>query len=223
MKTAGAVKHKLKQVQYRHRAKAIERALARKPCNCVFNGQVPLPDGTEVSVCLFGAANPTEWSGSLCDEEHGGLDRARGCEFFIPRKSREEIKREFDDFVRTENRAEIALHWPDMAALLWVLEGEDLPSDSTDDESESGADPSEPSGAAEVGAKDSVSELTVSPEDVERIFGALTANGVKVEVAGSVTSTLDEGEKNLPVEVPSLVVLHKPDPWWKVIWRMVTG
>jgi len=134
MKSEGAVRHKLKQVLFRHRSKEIQRRLRKEPCNCAFNRTMDLPNGESVSFCLFSELNPDEepptvllmqggGSGpALCDEKHGGLDQAKECDKFEPMDGPGEIKAEFKDFVETADRAQIAFRYPDAAALLWVLD-----------------------------------------------------------------------------------------------------
>ena len=121
MKSPGAITHKLKQVQYRHRAKELDKALAKEPCNCSFNKVLNLPDGSQIGVCLYKADSPQEWGGIVCDSDFGGSQLARECPFFSPAKTKEQVKQEFEDFVKSADIAEIAFRYPDMAALMWVL------------------------------------------------------------------------------------------------------
>lgn len=154
MKSAGAVKHKLNQVRFRHQKKRIEAELRRVPGNCLYNATVPaptLPSGFKVAgengqmldvgvpvpvadpnpvglgICLHGAGDPTTWKPTFCDENIDGGARAKKCDLFCPRKSKEQVKEEFARELEGMTFAEVAYRYPDMAALVWVLDEDDLP------------------------------------------------------------------------------------------------
>ena len=44
------------------------------------------------------------------------------CDHSFQLKEKEVLKREFNEFISTASRAEIAYRYPDMAALMWVLD-----------------------------------------------------------------------------------------------------
>ncbi len=74
------VKHKLKQVKYRHLQKELKASYKLDPICCP------------------------------------------NCQQYFRIRTKEIIKKEFNDFMETASRAEIAVKYPDVAALLWVLE-----------------------------------------------------------------------------------------------------
>jgi len=124
MKTESQIRHKLQQVKYRHLKREIRTGVSRKPCNCMNNGLVNMENGSTIGVCLLGAVQPGDWQGILCDESRGGLRVAEGCAEFCPLRTPEGIRQEFDNFLKHSSRAVIAEQYPDIAAILWVLDEE---------------------------------------------------------------------------------------------------
>ena len=125
MKSGGAIHHKLKQVQFRHLKRLLDTELRPAPCNCKFNGAFRHPNSPEpVGVCLYGAQEASTWGGVVCDEKWGGVEQAKECPYFTACRDRDDIKAEFKAFLKSDI-AEIAVVYPDVAALQWVL-GEDV-------------------------------------------------------------------------------------------------
>lgn len=122
MKTEGAVRHKLQQAGYRHLKRVIRRRLSRRPENCENNLVAgPFSRGETFRVCgLRPAGAPL----SPCDEAHGGLEKAAGCPYFKPTATEQGVREEFRTFLRDAPFGEVALLYPDLAALRWVLGGE---------------------------------------------------------------------------------------------------
>lgn len=120
MKTEGQVKHKLAQVKYRHLKREIRGGLSKKSGNCHFNGRVDLPGREGIGICLYRAGDPSQWLGGTCDETVD--DRAAQCPYFSGKHTKEQIKDDFNTFMESSDRAHIAERYPDMAALLWVLD-----------------------------------------------------------------------------------------------------
>ena len=119
MKTEGRIKHKLSQVRFRHLKREVRNGLSRKSENCSFNGKIELPVLGQVGVCLHGAGTP-DWNGGVCD---GNLDnRAEGCSLYQCLNTKERLKSDFDEFLKTSEFGAIAERYPDMAALVWVLD-----------------------------------------------------------------------------------------------------
>lgn len=127
MRSEGDIRQRLKQVLFRHRKKLIERNFKQKPFTCAHNALTTL-DGVEVGVCAFeGEGGPT---GRLCDvrHEHGAF--ARTCLQWEALATADEVKAEFQDFIENADRGELALEYPDVVALMWVLgEGGAFPLD----------------------------------------------------------------------------------------------
>ena len=135
MKSETQTKHKLAQVRFRHLKREIRNGLSRKSGNCKYNGVVELPVYGQIGVCLYGASG--SWNGGSCDDSLG--ERAVKCPLFECSNSKEQLKNDFDDFLKSSDRAHVAARYPDMAALLWVLDldgpdvGPDVPQESDTD------------------------------------------------------------------------------------------
>jgi hypothetical protein len=132
MKDVGTVRQKLKQAAYRHLKKRLESELREEPDNCAFNERVPPTvfvgrTGSGpchgVGMCRHPWPNGG-WPG-VCDA--AASDRSKGCPHFQARKSKDEIKKEFQEFLATAQLYEIAADgMQDVASLLWVL-GDEAP------------------------------------------------------------------------------------------------
>lgn len=130
MQTEGAIRQKLKQVKFRHQKRLIEALLARKPPNCKWNGRLYGPSGHDddfVLVCRAKWMRKVEPGEDVpfrvCDDRFGGVEIAQECPWFEPKYSKEAIKASFKHFVETATLGKIAERYPDMAALMWVLNG----------------------------------------------------------------------------------------------------
>lgn len=126
MKSAGAIRHQLKQVSFRYLKKLVEAKLKVRPHNCTFNEEIRHPkviaeDGPPLRVCIFPDLDQPD---RVCDALWGGVEKAKECPFFQPNATKDEIKDEFKDWLATSTLAEVASKYPDMAALLWVLQDE---------------------------------------------------------------------------------------------------
>lgn len=115
MKTEGEVHRKLQQVRFRHLKKELEARLAQDPANCSF--------WRNESTCIIQVNAPC----------HRQPNNALTCGLFELEKSKERLKDELKDFFRNRPAAEIAVRFPDVAALMWVLDGS-TPPDSFFDE-----------------------------------------------------------------------------------------
>lgn len=124
MKSAGTVRHKLTQVRFRYLKKRLEMELQQAPGNCRFNAELP-DDG--YSICVYGAESTDTWVASYCDVRIDQGARAQSCSTFCHRRSKEQIKEEFGRELNAMSLPEVAARWPDMAALIWVLDGEEPP------------------------------------------------------------------------------------------------
>lgn len=121
MKTEGQIKHKLSQVRFRHLKREVRNGLSVKSENCSFNGLVSLPVYGEIGVCLHGAGS-SSWNGGLCDSSTD--NRAESCSLYHCSNTKDQLKSDFNMFLKSSDRAHIAERYPDMAALLWVLDTE---------------------------------------------------------------------------------------------------
>lgn len=111
MRTSGQIYQKLKQVRFRHVKKEVESLLKRSPNNCenhaLLDSQFPL------GFCKLDL--------QVCDASR---DRSGTCGKFAQAHGREDVKKSLHDFFSGRSVAEIAARFPDVAALLWVLDGE---------------------------------------------------------------------------------------------------
>ena len=123
MKTKKDIEKKLAQVRFRHLKKALRKGLSRKPENCVYNaklGKGSKPDAPRVGVCMYKVEVGAGPKG-VCDDCFGGQNRASDCMDFEPRQDASDIRKDFESFLHTASKGEIAFHYPDLAALLWTL------------------------------------------------------------------------------------------------------
>lgn len=120
MKSEGAIRHKLKKVTFYHLKKAIHKKMAQKSWNCVHESESPervIVEG-KASVCYTCTV-----MGGPCDDTDNSLpSRARQCPKFEAKHDPQEIKAEFQSFLEEATPGELAYQYPDIHALLWVLE-----------------------------------------------------------------------------------------------------
>lgn len=126
MKKAGAIRHKLKQAAYRHLKRRLEAELRPHPDNCVHNQLLHHPKiisqgGSPTGICVCPDQEPAD---RLCDIAWGGIGRAQKCPLFLAPTDKDSIKDSFRDFLASAALPQIAAEYPDLAALLWVLEDE---------------------------------------------------------------------------------------------------
>jgi hypothetical protein len=124
MKQRGQVQQQYKQVKYRARKALLEQKLRREPGNCGFFQHAAVKDGTKVGLCGYSAimSDPT-WEVVSCNTE-----QAKNCPQFTAEATSEELKARFDRFVSAAETGDrhamgsLAYLYPDLAALLWVME-----------------------------------------------------------------------------------------------------
>ena len=115
MRTPGEVAQKLKQVRYRHLKKELKRLLKQTARTCKHNTLVETRGG-ESGICTLDCKACDTW-----------LDRSSDCGKWEPRHTAEEIKESLKEFFKTRPVHEVAVRFPDVAALLWMLADEDDP------------------------------------------------------------------------------------------------
>ncbi len=130
MKSAGKVRHKLKQAVFRHRKKYVEEGLAQTPSNCSWNKSLTTPSGGEVHICVYGQGTP-DWNAKVCDDKFEGCAQAAQCPHFQCANDPEDLKDTFNQMMGLEGGptplSQISSNgYPDIAALLWVIAEEDL-------------------------------------------------------------------------------------------------
>lgn len=124
MRTEGQIKHQLRQVVFRHLQRLLRENFRKRPDTCIHNGVLVLDDATGASVGICGhLSSEGRPRNLLCDARiQGCLEMARECPRWSSLQMRDEIKAEFQTLVRSEDRGVIASQYPDVAALLWVLD-----------------------------------------------------------------------------------------------------
>ncbi len=114
--TISKVKQKLKQVKFRHLKAYLSDNLKADPRNCTHN-EISTSINGEVGVCAYEGSTIY---GTVCDTNFG-KDLSKDCGLFCPKRSKEELKREFYDFIDNSSIGEVAKEFPDVTALIWVL------------------------------------------------------------------------------------------------------
>lgn len=125
MRTEAQIRHKLKQVAYRHLQKRMRKQLACQPGNCAFFREV---QGVGVCVATWKPPEPSR----VCQDP-----RPQSCEKFEHRLPKEKIKEVFWKFVKeatVEELHQAGMH--DLATLLWVLDEEFLDESDVQEEPE---------------------------------------------------------------------------------------
>lgn len=123
MRSEGQIRQQLKQVVYRHLQKRLRENFRQRPNNCAHNVELALDDaGSYVGLC--GLVNAEGKPRHVpCDARiQGCSEMARQCPLFRPLLTKDEVKAEFNAIIQSEDRGVIASHFPDVAALLWVLD-----------------------------------------------------------------------------------------------------
>ena len=122
MRSEGQIRQQLKQVAFRHLQKRLRANFRQGPDTCAHNSAVILGDGTTVGLCGFVNADGTSRN-VPCDARIPGCsDMARQCPLWTPIQTKDEVKAEFAAIIQAEDRGVLASHYPDLAALRWVLD-----------------------------------------------------------------------------------------------------
>jgi len=200
MKSKGQVAQKFKQAQFRHLKKELGRLLKRQAPNCKNNRVLALDIGP-VGICSLDC--------QVCDVRFH--DRAPDCEDWEPRHQKEEIKQSLKDFFQKKTVPEIAVRFPDVAALLWVL------AEEKEDDPQAG--PLLPTRDV-LGVEVLVEEAGQMEEAVQRETRSLVDAAVgpvlfQVEDLTQQVRALTE-ERDALREMGNLAALSEAEiPWWK--------
>ena len=124
MKSRGQIIHKIKQVRFRYLKKFLESWLSESSSNCLHNRPTSIPYSDVEGVCICGFQMEEKgWKGNVCDKRVNP-ELAKKCDIFEPLKNKEELKDEFNSSLEVLPLPVLASKFPDLAALLWVLEDE---------------------------------------------------------------------------------------------------
>lgn len=124
MKTEGQIKQKLKQVLFRHKKGFLQEHLKVCPENCIHNKPIQIPLASRlVGFCH----HPQQKDPTVCDSYSAIFNKAEGCPLFTVSKEAESLKQDFQSLYEDnkEHLGLLAEDYPDLAALLWVLGGDD--------------------------------------------------------------------------------------------------
>lgn len=197
MKTEGAIRYKIKQARYRHLKRLIEQGLAQSPENCAHNRMFHSPATAAagqppVGVCVC----PGQNGDLLCDAAWGGVDRARSCPLFQASTTKEQIKAEFTEFLSTSELPIIAREYPDLAALMWVV------------------DDAEPVGDVDVPPEPEVPTTVTAPPEPE----VLTPGAPSTESESLVAISREPGQREPVPDSPAPTAVPMKASWWKAFF-----
>lgn len=125
MRPRTQIQHRLKQIIFRHLQKKL-RVNFRKGANtCRHN--IPYDLGDEDGGCAWigrcGLVQPDGVPrGVICDARIDQDAVGRGCPFWEPVQTKDEIRQEFETLIKGEDRGPLAAQYPDIAALMWVMD-----------------------------------------------------------------------------------------------------
>lgn len=125
MKSEAEIKKRLREVKRKYLVQMLEDSLSAHHFNCVYNYKHTDKNGT-AHICLLGAEKPEDWAGTVCD----GDDISMSCPYFEPKKTRANIKEDFDAVMN--DPVTLFAEYRDVAMLLWILE--DNPNDTPENE-----------------------------------------------------------------------------------------
>ena len=103
---------------HNHRQPLDTRKVVEDAPNDTYNrivGQLGLPVVQTIGLCMLGSSDPSEWSGTICEDE---ID-ARRCPYFDPIRKKQEIWDEM--VVQIQDMTWVEANMPAVAALYWVL------------------------------------------------------------------------------------------------------
>lgn len=121
MKREPEIRRKASQVAWRHLKHLLEANFRHVPDACSNQRTVIGSEGKSIGVCGLSQHGKT-FGAPICDSQFQHCRQvANICAFWQPRRTKLEIKADFAAFL-AGSRAEVAAEYPDLAALLWVLD-----------------------------------------------------------------------------------------------------
>lgn len=132
IRTPGQVRHQLRQVMFRHLQRELRDNFRVAPETCVHNYEEAFTEGPpgRVGVCRYEGDGQPSPQGRVCDGRVAGCRRfAKACPMWRPIRTKDEVKFDFRDLMTATDRGRIASYYPDVAALMWVLDGVDFTED----------------------------------------------------------------------------------------------
>jgi len=132
MRTKTQIKQQLKQVTFRHLQRLLRQNFKKKPQTCTYNNHEWVDPDLGYGVSLCDVKEEGLPRNVVCDPRVEGCNNmARECPLWAPCRTKEQVKEDFHAVIQSSDRGLIASDYPDIAALLWVLddpEESDVPS-----------------------------------------------------------------------------------------------
>ena len=127
MRSQSQIQHQLKQVAFRHLQKRLRALFKQRPETCLHNYTAVLnADGHSVQLCGLMRSDGVPRN-VPCDERIPGCtEMARECSLWEPLQTKDEVKGAFKELLDSGAPA-ISQEYPDIAALMWVLEESKAP------------------------------------------------------------------------------------------------
>ena len=129
IRSPSQIRHQLKQVLFRYLQRELRDNFKESPEACYHNHLTPIAGSVEkIGVCRYeGIVKEGTPRGKACDSRIGGcINMARACRFREPIRTKLEIREAFRTLMDSHDRGKIAAVYPDVAALMWVLDGVDV-------------------------------------------------------------------------------------------------
>ena len=127
LRTGSQVRQKLKQVMYRHLQKELRENFRQVAEGCGHNQPSDLKGFGIVHLCQYPDRDGHKPRKMLCDSRmFAGERQARECPLWKPKRDKADIKAEFRALMAAKDRGPLASKYPDIAALMWVLDGENI-------------------------------------------------------------------------------------------------
>jgi len=123
------IRQQLKQVLFRHLQREIRDNFRESPEACYYNHLTGIGGSSEkIGICRYeGSIKENSPRGKVCDTRVAGcINQARACKCRQPFRTKEEVKTAFRELMSSNDRGKIASQYPDVAALMWVLDGVDV-------------------------------------------------------------------------------------------------
>lgn len=130
LRSPSQVRQKLKQAMFRHLQRELQDNFKVVPEGCFHNHLTPIGGSSErIGICRFEGTPPegvVSPRGKVCDLRIAGCAvQARACKCWSALHTKEDVKTEFRNLMSSD-RGLIAARYPDVAALMWVLDGVDF-------------------------------------------------------------------------------------------------
>jgi len=122
MRPLSQIRQQLKQVTYRHLQRQLRELFKRRPDTCLHNRGVKLNADSSVHLCGVLDSDGTPRCAPCDDRIPGCNEYVHECPLWEPLKSKQQAKAEFYEVLRSDERGVVASKYPDIAALMWVLD-----------------------------------------------------------------------------------------------------